>query len=84
VRVLVDHPRRYINDEQDEISTREGLIRLIGHFVLEDAAGFKPTAGIDDIKRQTSPLDFDSFAVARNAPVFFDDGFSASRESIHE
>jgi hypothetical protein len=60
---------------------RLGLLRDLG---LEDVAGFEPAPGVDDVKADAAPLDFDGLAVARDAAVFFDHGHALAGETIDE
>ena len=84
VRVLVDHSGRHVDDQQHQIGRRECRLGLFGDLGLERVAGLEPPSGVDDVKTEAAPLDFDSLAVTGHATVFFDDRHSLTGETVHE
>ncbi len=73
-----------VDDEENEIGTRERGLGLLGDLVFERAARLEPTSGVHDLKGHAAPLDFNGFSIARDAALLFDDGNTLSGEAIHQ
>src|SRR3989442_102530 len=82
--VVVGGSHGDVDDEHDQIGSRDGALRLLAHLRVERLVTVEPAPGVDDGEPPATPFGLDGLAVTRDPGMLLDDRLAPPEHAVDE